>query len=771
MANEVGTTLLNSLTNSKFDIGNMAKVLAEADVATQRATIDTKETKTNSELSALTYLKSNFEAFQGYLTDLTAPSLYEGRQATSSDESVISVKATGDAASGAYQMQSMQLAQAHTLVSNKTFNSPSDAISMGTLSINVGGEVKPGILIDSSNNTLEGLQNTINNGDYGVNASIINNGGVYQMMFSSKNTGAASEVTLSGLADFTMADLTTTSEAQDAVMSINGLQVSNSSNTFDEVIDGLSIQLKSTSQGSVQSLSVAADTQKVVDTVNEFVTVYNQLDTIFDELGSYKTLTEEEQKLEENAFHGDLAGSSLLRDLKSQVRGALSGAISELTVNNTLTSIGISFDREGQLSVDDTVLNSVAANNLDAIGKVFSQGGTTDDPLMRVIGGNERTQAGSYAVDITTMATRAAVSGGGVTPAAGYSASSDRVLDPVASLTVATGAGFDLALNGGAAARVDFTAGSYATKDEVAVQMQTDIFNQLGATVSVTYDTSQARFEFTNSAGQVDISAATSVSNQGFSATSSYVGERLIDVPAAASFDVSIDGSTTATASIATGQYTLSELAEKMRTSINNMSEVSASGAKVSVSTDGGILNITSERYGFSSDVNLSNFVNLGNAGLTADVTAAGVNVEGTIATANGLLNLGAYADSQDGRKIKISDYAVLGSTPAEVRGLEFEILGGATGSRGDIVFSQGFASRLDETIKNVLSEDNGLVSSRIDSLASKNDEYVEKRDELDVRYEKLLLKYQFQFSALQSLMSSSQQTSDFLTATFSNNK
>lgn len=155
---------------------------------------------------------------------------------------------------------------------------------------------------------------------------------------------------------------------------------------------------------------------------------------------------------------------------------------------------------------------------------------------------------------------------------------------------------------------------------------------------------------------------------------------------------------------------------------------------------------------------------------LTTNLTDAGVNVEGTISTASGLLNLGAYADSQDGRRVKISDYAVIGSIPAEVRGLEFEVLGGAIGPRGNVVFSQGFASRLDETIKNVLSADNGLVSSRIDSLTSKNDEYVQKRETLDVRYEKLLLKYQFQFSALQSLMSSSQQTSDFLTATFSNN-
>ncbi|MEA1988952.1 MAG: flagellar filament capping protein FliD, partial [Pseudomonadota bacterium] len=418
------------------------------------------------------------------------------------------------------------------------------------------------------------------------------------------------------------------------------------------------------------------------------------------------------------------------------------------------------------------VLNSVATNNLDAIAKIFAQGATSDDPLMHVIGGNEKTQAGTYAVEITTMAERAKVSGDVfVNTSTEYLAAGGKVLNPVDALTIDSGATFELALNGGVASTVNFTAGSYASKDAVAVQMQADILAQLGSTVSVAYDTSQARFEFTNTAGLVDISAATSMNNQGFSNVN-YSGEQLIDLTGSgdATFDVSINGSVTASAAISEGKYTLSELAEKMRTSINNMSEVSESGAKVSVSTDGGILNITSERYGFASNVSLSNFVNLGNAGLTTDLMDDGVNVEGTISTSNGLLNLGAYANSEDGRKIKISDYAVLGSEPADVRGLEFEILGGTVGSRGDIVFSQGFASRLDETIKNLLSADSGLVSNRIDSLTSKNEDYEEKRETLDIRYERLLLKYQMQFSSLQSLLSSTQQTSDFLTATFSNN-
>ena len=195
MANEIGSALLTSLTGSSFDIGNMSKTLAEAEVAGPRAILERNQERTNTELNGLKYLKTNLDAFNTYVTDLTSPTLFNQRQTTSSDESVVSIVSTSSAVLASYQVESKQLAQAHTLVSNTVFSSPSDAVTAGTLSLQIGGQAHS-ITIDTSNNTLEGLQKTINNGDYGVTASIINNGGSYQIMFSSKETGAASKVNI-----------------------------------------------------------------------------------------------------------------------------------------------------------------------------------------------------------------------------------------------------------------------------------------------------------------------------------------------------------------------------------------------------------------------------------------------------------------------------------------------------------------------------------------------------------------------------------------------
>ncbi|MEA1988100.1 MAG: flagellar filament capping protein FliD [Pseudomonadota bacterium] len=777
MANEIGNTLLNSLTNSTFDIGNMSKALAEAEVAGPKAILERSQTKTGTELDALKYLKTNLEAFNSYVTDLSSPTLFGQKNVTSSNEGVVSVTTTSEATLASYQVESRQLAQSHTLVANKGFNSTSDTVSSGTLDIQVAGQTHA-ITVDASNNTLEGLQNVINSGDYGVTASIINNGGSYQMMFTSKQSGAAGEVSISGLTDFDVDGLTTTAEAQDAVMILNGLTVTSASNTFDNVIKGVNFQLNSASVGALNTVSVGQDTQNVTDTITSFVDVYNQLDTILDELGKYDTsdLTEEELESEEYQYYGDLSGSSLLRSVKSQVRESLAGAISELSGSSyqSLADIGISFDRTGALVLDEAKLDTVVSTDIQALSSLFSKGGSSDDPLINVLAGNDNTLTGSYDLDITQLAERATTMGGATTLSTDERVAGDRVIDAAAVLTIEAGASFDLNVNG-VVNTVDLSAvaGTYALKDDVVNAIQGQIDSAFGAGVaSILFDSSQSRFEITAASGQgnVDISTPSGLANQGFSAAG-YSGEALVDLSGSdASFNIKVDESVSSAVTIQAGRYTLDELATSMVNNINANADVKAAGAEVSVTHDGSAFSVTSSRFGAFSAVELTGFANFANAGFTADLTDVGQNVDGTITTASGTLNIGAYANTEDGRQVIVSDFAMISGNAAEVRGLEFEVLGGNIGARGSITFSQGYASQLEQTINNLFESDSGLLSQRIESLNDKMSDYTDKSKDIDARYERLLMKYQLQFSALQSIIASSEQTRDYLTATFSNN-
>lgn len=770
---DIGSTLLTSLTGSTFDVTNMSKVLAEAEVAGPRSLIESKQEKANTELDAFKYVQLNLNAFSTYITDLTNQSFFLNKNASSSDESVVSVKADANAPAGNYQIESRQLAQSNTQVANTVYASSSDTVGAGTLDITVGGQSFGSIDISAAegNNTLEGLQKYINNGDYGVNAAIINNGSGYQLMFTSKESGSAGEISFGGTSSLVSSGFTTTAEAQDAVMVVNGLTVTSNTNTFDEVIEGVSFTLNATQIGAPKTISVGNDVDSVVDTVTSFVDVYNQLGTILDELGKYDKsgLSAAELESEEYQYYGDLAGNSILKSVKAQIKESLSGAIDELTSNyNSLGVVGMSFDREGVLQLDKDKLRTIAQNDMQALSNLFAKGGSATDNLINVIGGNDRTQTGSYEVNITQVAERAELLGGAVTYAANeYRVAGARITDVASALTIDSGASFDLTLNG-ETQTINLTAGSYADKDAVAAQIATQITNAGftgGQTATVAYDSSQGRFEITTDSGLASVSNAQNLSAQGFMA-GNYAGEQLIDLSAGASFDLEVDDAPLANISVQGDKYTLSELAQRLNTNINANSEIQTAGASVSVSTEGGILSLYSDRFGAFSSLTISNATGLANAGVV-DGTDAGQSVDGTITTNQGTLNLGAYATIDDGRRIKISDFAVVGGEAADVRGMEFEVLGGAIGSRGNITFAQGFASRLEETIANLFEEDFGLVSQRMDSLADKLTEYDEQNTKLDARYEKLEMKYKMDFALLQSVMASAQATRDQLTAQF----
>ncbi|BBP43125.1 flagellar filament capping protein FliD [Thiosulfativibrio zosterae] len=779
MANEIGSTLLNSLTNSTFDIGNMAKVLAEADVASQRSIVDKGKTKATTELDALKYLEINLQAFNSYVTDLSNPKLFSERQASSSNESVIKVTADETASLGSFSIESKQLAQAHNIVINTSYASPYDAISTGSLSISVGGQTFEPIVVDSSNNNLDSLQRTINSGDYGVTASIINNAGNYQLMFTSKQTGAAGEISMSGITEFD--DFTTTAEAQDAVMVLNGLTISNSTNTFDEVVKGVSFTLNSAAAGQSQAINISQDPTKVTDAVKNFVDVYNQMNTILDELAKYDTsnLTPEQLESDEYKFYGDLAGNSTLREVRSNIKSSLSGAIDEISGNfNALSIVGMKFNLDGELELDEDTFNTVATSNMEALGQLFAKGGSSSDNLINFLSSSSSTQAGLYDLNITRLATRATSDPVAVTLGSDQQASGSRVTDNVAALTVGSGASFDLTI-GGVVNSIALAEATYSSKQDLADAMQLEINNQFGSGfATVKFDTSQSRFEIQADPGKttLSISNATGLDAQGFVTGDTYDGQGMMDLTSDESFSIKVDDSTTAEIDLAAGRYTLEDLAFQLTNNINNNTDIKASGNAVNITaigsdSDGYSLIMTSNRYGGYSSLDIT--ATTSNSGISfgiADTSKTGLSVDGTITTDLGTLNLGAYADQKDGRKINISDFAFIGSEPAEVRGLSFEVLGGSLNTTRQVSFAQGFASRLETTINDFFEQDTGVVARRTDTLSSKLSDYDERNTALDERYDKLEMKYRLQFSLLQSILSQSQSTRDSLTAQFSNN-
>lgn len=190
-------------------------------------------------------------------------------------------------------------------------------------------------------------------------------------------------------------------------MRLNGVEIHNSTNSFDKVVDGLTFNLKTVSPVA-QTVSVARDTEGVEEAIRDLVMVYNQLDDILKELGSYESLTPEEQEDEEKQFHGSLAGNSILRELRTEIRDSLMGDIKMASGQySSMASIGIELDRYGKLSINEDVFTNALATNLDSVELLLSKGGSSDDPSVKILGGSDKTKEGNYTIEISQVAAQA----------------------------------------------------------------------------------------------------------------------------------------------------------------------------------------------------------------------------------------------------------------------------------------------------------------------------------------------------------------------------
>ena len=150
-------------------------------------------------------------------------------------------------------------------------------------------------------------------------------------------------------------------KAQNGLIEVNSVQISRASNTFSDVIDGLTLTAKKVSDTS-QTVKVQNSSGSVSSKISEFVSAYNSLvDTAAKET-AYNTETQ---------TGAALFGDSGVTGILAQVRANVSGNVFGLSTTNTLSSIGVSMDKAGHLSVDSTKLSAALTSNADAGQETF----------------------------------------------------------------------------------------------------------------------------------------------------------------------------------------------------------------------------------------------------------------------------------------------------------------------------------------------------------------------------------------------------------------
>lgn len=370
-------TLTTSGLGSGLDIAGIVDKLVAAERAPIASRLTARESKANELLSALGKFRSSLASFQDSLKSLTDIDTFQGRKITVGDDKVFTATANSSSLPGSYTVEVTALAAAHRL-STAAQPDATTAVGTGIISITVDGTTS-NIAIDGSANSLNDIRNAINAApdNPGVRATIVNGTGGAHLVLSATNTGVANAISITvnggdgGLAPLvyeagglsnTMTELTA---AADAGAIIDGVVVSSATNTISNAIDGVTLNLVSTSAGTGLTLDIAYDTDGAKRSVGNFVNSYNKLIDTITELTKYNPDTRDA---------APLLGDSTVRGIRDQLRREISSALGNSDAAS-LASIGVTTQIDGKLATDATRLDAAIAADFDAVGELFS--GTT----------------------------------------------------------------------------------------------------------------------------------------------------------------------------------------------------------------------------------------------------------------------------------------------------------------------------------------------------------------------------------------------------------
>ena len=367
-----------------------------------------KNTKKQADITALTTLVSTLKTSYADVANETA---MLKRTVSAAGSGSVTANVEAGVAEQTVRLSVSQLAQVDSYQS-KGFKSRSETLNLGkeeSLTLSVGDksvDIKVG-----PSTTLEDIINQINDGaGDAIKASIVNTGGEngYKMILQSKESGEKNQIkfsvkgdnpdALKGAQDVleklgfktnqtpitddkgvttgynleintadTSAGGKQLQKAQDAKFNFNGIDITRSSNSVDDLIVGVTFNLnnvdeKNSTTGALKEsvITIGKDTDAVVKSLKSMVTAYNDL------ISNISTATSYDR---ENGVAGTLNGMSEITGIKRKLQNLFESSNSD---GKSLQSFGFSFTEKGVLSVDESKLKDTISKDYEGFKSFFT---------------------------------------------------------------------------------------------------------------------------------------------------------------------------------------------------------------------------------------------------------------------------------------------------------------------------------------------------------------------------------------------------------------
>jgi flagellar hook-associated protein 2 len=366
-----GTDYINALgAGASFDTKKIVEALVNAERAPQKARIEKSIANSEATISGLGKAVSVMNVLSTAAERLNDASDFKTFGVSNSQKEAFSATTTSSARTGSNSITVSQIAREQRRVSG-AFGSTTASLNSGsaiTLSMVIGSSSTTTTNIVVNEPTLQSTVNAINNAKLGVTAEIVDTGGTgnsYRIQLIG-STGAEKAFSLNS--NENSLSFSSVQSATDANISLNGIDFTRSTNVIDDVLTGVTLTLNGTTTGAA-ALAINQDNTVAKANIVDFVTIYNESKRQLDELAS-------------SSVDGPLAGDSIFRSMTRQLRSIMLNTSSTPGANlRTMSDMGISVNKVGQMEVNDKKLDAALADNFADVVKIFSA--NTEDQSLR----------------------------------------------------------------------------------------------------------------------------------------------------------------------------------------------------------------------------------------------------------------------------------------------------------------------------------------------------------------------------------------------------
>lgn len=400
---------------SGLDIPTIVSQLVTAERAPAENRINNQGVAINAKLSALGTIKSALGNVQSSLKTVTEAISTPSWKTTVAEGAGFTASTTSSATGGSYQIEVKQLATAQKLAS-AAFQAD-EKVGAGTLALAIDDRTWDIEVADDMN--LAALARQINRvvDGKGVTASVITSDKGQHLVLTSTESGTAGQISILAtpavpepgedpdanrlmlLATPQSGDpaqdpdnptrMVTVIEAVDAEVLIDGQKRTGSSNTFTDLVEGVTINLTKAEEGKSFNLAVAADSTAAKTSLSAFVSTYNAA------LGTLKSASNYNS---ETKTASALTGDAMVRGLQAQLRAIFGGDnVSDLK------ALGISIAKDGTLSFDSAAYEKTRAEQPSLADSVLGKTGRLSTRLEGLLKNNLDSGTGLLTQRVDTL--------------------------------------------------------------------------------------------------------------------------------------------------------------------------------------------------------------------------------------------------------------------------------------------------------------------------------------------------------------------------------